>query len=83
MDEGRTWAVGELAAVMTAVEHSYSPEELERMAEHRRRMTAELSPEELERMSERRRAWRDSLPPEELGRLTRSRTAGAPGAPGE
>ena len=71
-----------LIEVMTAVEHSYSPEELERMAERRSRMTAELSPEELERMSERRRAWCDSLPPEELERLSRIRATGPGGAGG-
>jgi DNA-binding transcriptional MerR regulator len=58
---------------MNAVEHRYTPEELEQMAAHRREVTARLSQEELAEMSERRRLLRESMTPEQLADLERSR----------
>ncbi|MFC0506748.1 MerR family transcriptional regulator [Micromonospora costi] len=63
----------QLIEVMTAVEHTYTPEELERMAEHRRRMAAQLSPQQLAEMVERRRALRDQLTPEQIIEMQRRR----------
>jgi DNA-binding transcriptional MerR regulator len=62
-----------LIEVMTAMDHSYSPEELERMAESRRRALEALSPQELARMTEERQALLTSLTPEELSRLSAAR----------
>ena len=58
---------------MTAVEHTYTPEELEQMAARRRAATELLSPEERTAMAERRRAMRERLSPEQLAELERSR----------
>ncbi|MGA5304072.1 MerR family transcriptional regulator [Nucisporomicrobium flavum] len=58
---------------MTAVEHAYTPEELERMAAQRREMAERLSPEELAAMAERRRAAWDSMTPEQQAEMQRSR----------
>ncbi|MEV1328620.1 MerR family transcriptional regulator [Micromonospora costi] len=63
----------QLIEVMTAVEHTYTPEELETMAEHRRRMAAQLSPRQLAEMAERRRALRDQLTPEQIIEMQRRR----------
>jgi DNA-binding transcriptional MerR regulator len=60
---------------MTAVEHTYTPEEFERMAAHRRAMTERLTPEQLEEMSARRRAALESMTPEQVAELQRSRPA--------
>jgi MerR family transcriptional regulator, thiopeptide resistance regulator len=58
---------------MTAVEHSYTPEEFQEMAARRQALAAQLSPEELREMAERRRRLHDSLTPEQLAELRRSR----------
>ena len=58
---------------MTAVEHRYTPEELQEMAARRQEAMATLSPEELAEMSERRRLLRESMTPEQLAELARSR----------
>lgn len=78
---GQFDAVGDASAAvlirliegMTAVEHTYTPEELERMAAKRREMAARLSPEERTAMAERRRAIWDGLTPEQQAELQRSR----------
>jgi DNA-binding transcriptional MerR regulator len=62
---------------MTAVEHAYTPEELDRLAEHRRLATAQLTPEQLHELSEHRQAVREQLTPEQLEQLHRRR----PGRP--
>jgi DNA-binding transcriptional MerR regulator len=58
---------------MTAVEHTYTPEEFAEMSARRQAMLAQLSPEELAAMAERRRAARESMTPEQLAELERSR----------
>jgi DNA-binding transcriptional MerR regulator len=58
---------------MTAVEHTYTPEEFERMAAHRRAMTERLTPEQLAEMSARRRAAFEKMTPEQIAELRRSR----------
>jgi DNA-binding transcriptional MerR regulator len=58
---------------MTAVEHTYTPEEFARMAAARQAMTEQLSPEELAEMSARRRAAWEAMTPEEQQQLIRSR----------
>jgi DNA-binding transcriptional MerR regulator len=58
---------------MTAVEHAYTPEELEELAEHRRAMAAQLAPEQLAEMSEQRAALRARLTPDELAAMHRAR----------
>ena len=58
---------------MTAVEHAYTPEELERMAAQRREMWERLTPSEREEMAEQRRRHMESLTPEQLAELQRSR----------
>ncbi|MFI7598748.1 MerR family transcriptional regulator [Actinoplanes sp. NPDC049681] len=60
---------------MTAVEHTYTPEELERMAAARREAAARWSPQELQEMGERRQAMWDAMTPEERAELQRSRPA--------
>jgi MerR family transcriptional regulator, thiopeptide resistance regulator len=69
-------SAGELVRLieeMTAVEHAYTPEELERMAAQRREMWERLTPEEREEMGEQRRRHLESLSPEQLVELQRSR----------
>jgi DNA-binding transcriptional MerR regulator len=58
---------------MTAVDHTYTPEEFEQLAAHRRELMAQLSPEQLEEMTARRRAQLGSLTPGQLADLQRSR----------
>lgn len=58
---------------MTAVEHTYTPEEFEQMAEHRRRMSERLTPEQRAEMSARRQAAWEAMTPDERERLVRSR----------
>jgi MerR family transcriptional regulator, thiopeptide resistance regulator len=58
---------------MTAVEHTYTPQELEAMAARRQELMAQLSPEQLAEMAETRRRLRESLTPEQLAELERSR----------
>jgi DNA-binding transcriptional MerR regulator len=58
---------------MTAVDHTYTPEEFEQMAAHRRELMEQLSPEQLEEMSAGRRAHMESLTPDQLADLQRSR----------
>ncbi|MEU8235400.1 MerR family transcriptional regulator [Actinoplanes sp. NPDC048967] len=58
---------------MTAVEHTYTPEELQEMAARRQALAAQLSPEELAEMAETRRRARESMTPEQLAELHRSR----------
>ncbi|WP_305789601.1 MerR family transcriptional regulator [Symbioplanes lichenis] len=58
---------------MIAVEHTYTPEELERMAADRREAAEQLSPEELAAMSERRRAAWEAMTPEQQEEMVRSR----------
>jgi DNA-binding transcriptional MerR regulator len=64
----------QLIEEMTAVEHTYTPEEWRQMAAHRQAMAERLSPEELEAMSARRRALWESLTPEQRAELGRSRS---------
>ncbi|UQU63881.1 MerR family transcriptional regulator [Couchioplanes caeruleus] len=78
---GRFEAAGEASAAvlvrliegMTAVEHTYTPEELERMAAKRREMAERLGPEELAAMAERRRAAWESMTPQQQAEMQRSR----------
>jgi DNA-binding transcriptional MerR regulator len=63
----------QLIEEMTAVAHTYTPEEFEQMAARRQEMLARLSPEEQAAMAERRRVLCDSLTPEQLAELRRSR----------
>jgi MerR family transcriptional regulator, thiopeptide resistance regulator len=65
----------ELIEGMTAVEHTYTPEELERMAAARRAAAARLSPQELTAMAERRQAMWEAMTPEQRAELQRSRPA--------
>jgi DNA-binding transcriptional MerR regulator len=58
---------------MTAVEHLYTPEELQQMAARRQAMLARLSPEEQAAMAERRRRLHESMTPEQRAELQRSR----------
>ncbi|GAA3347886.1 MerR family transcriptional regulator [Amorphoplanes nipponensis] len=58
---------------MTAVEHTYTPEEFRAMAQRRQAAMARLSPREQAEMAERRRAWHDRMTPEEVAELQRSR----------
>jgi DNA-binding transcriptional MerR regulator len=58
---------------MTAVEHHYTPEEFERMAEQRRQMSEQLTPEQRAAMAARRQAGWESMTPEEQQRLIQSR----------
>jgi DNA-binding transcriptional MerR regulator len=58
---------------MIAVEHAYTPGELEELAEHRRAVMAQLTPEHLAEMSEQRAALRARLSPEELAEMHRRR----------
>jgi DNA-binding transcriptional MerR regulator len=58
---------------MTAVEHTYTPEEFQEMAARRQALWEQLSPEEQAAMVERRRAARESMTPEQLADLERSR----------
>jgi DNA-binding transcriptional MerR regulator len=58
---------------MTAVEHAYTPEELERMAAQRQEMWARLTPQERAEMADKRRRGMASLTPEQLAELQRSR----------
>jgi DNA-binding transcriptional MerR regulator len=58
---------------MTAVEHTYTPEEFERMAAHRRAMAAHLTEEQLAEMSAGRRAAWEAMTPAEQEQLRRSR----------
>jgi len=60
---------------MTAVEHTYTPEEFERMAAHRQAVTAQLTPEQLAGMSARRRAAFESMTADQIAELRRSRPA--------
>ena len=60
---------------MTAVEHTYTPEEFAEMSARRQALAARLSPEELAAMAEHRRAVRESMTPEQLAELARSRPA--------
>ncbi|GAA2572162.1 hypothetical protein GCM10010435_53410 [Winogradskya consettensis] len=60
---------------MTAVEHTYTPEELERMAAHRRELSERLSPEELAAMSARRQTAWDGMTEEQRAELVLSRPA--------
>jgi DNA-binding transcriptional MerR regulator len=64
---------------MTAVEHTYTPEEFERMAAHRRAMSEKLTPEQRAEMAAHRQAVWDSLTPEQLAELQRSRPVLGPG----
>jgi len=63
----------EVIEEMTAVEHTYTPEEFQAMAARRQAMFAELSPQEQAAMAERRRAVRESMTPEQLAELQRGR----------
>jgi DNA-binding transcriptional MerR regulator len=58
---------------MTAVEHSYTPEELDRLAERRRQATAQLTEAQLQEMAEHRQAMRAQMPPEEVEEMNRRR----------
>jgi DNA-binding transcriptional MerR regulator len=58
---------------MTAVEHTYTPEEFERMAEHRRQMSEQLTPEQRAEMAARRRAVWEAMTPEQREQMIRSR----------
>jgi len=58
---------------MTAMEHTYTPEEFERMAAHRRAVAGRLTPEQSAEMAARQRAALESLPPEQIAELRRSR----------
>jgi MerR family transcriptional regulator, thiopeptide resistance regulator len=64
-----------LVEEMTAVEHAYTPEEFERMAEHRRRMSEQLTPEQRAEMAAGRQAAWEAATPQERERLIRSRPA--------
>jgi DNA-binding transcriptional MerR regulator len=52
---------------------SDTPEEFERMAEHRRQMSEQLTPEQRSEMAARRQAAWEAATPEERERLIRSR----------
>ncbi|NJC72134.1 MerR family transcriptional regulator [Planosporangium thailandense] len=69
----------QLIEVMTAVERSYIPEELQKMADNRRAMTAQLSPQQLAELSQRRQAYFDTLSPEQVAELRQRRGLPAPG----
>ena len=58
---------------MTAVEHTYTPEESERLAASRQAMAEKLTPEEYAEMAARRRAALESMTPEQIADLQRSR----------
>jgi DNA-binding transcriptional MerR regulator len=58
---------------LVGMENSYTAEEFERMAAHRRELMAQLAPEQLEQMSAHRAALRAGLTPEQLAELQRSR----------
>jgi MerR family transcriptional regulator, thiopeptide resistance regulator len=60
---------------MTAVEHTYTPEEFERMAEQRRQMSEQLTAEQRTEMAARRQAAWEAMTPQEREHLTRSRPA--------
>jgi DNA-binding transcriptional MerR regulator len=66
----------QLIEVMIAVDRTYTPEDLERMNEHRRQVTADLTPEQLAEMAERRRRLREQLSPEQLAEMQRHRAHG-------
>ncbi|GAA2522214.1 hypothetical protein Ahu01nite_083750 [Winogradskya humida] len=59
----------------TAVEHTYTPEELERMAAYRRESSERLSSEELAAMSARRQEAWDGMTGEQRAELVRNRPA--------
>jgi DNA-binding transcriptional MerR regulator len=65
----------QLIEVMTAVDRPYTPEDLERMNEQRRRALAELTPRQLAEMAERRRLFRDQLTPEQLATMRQLRAS--------
>jgi MerR family transcriptional regulator, thiopeptide resistance regulator len=58
---------------MTAVEHTYTPEEFERMAAHRRAMSEHLTAEQRAEMAAQRRAAWEAMTPEQQQQLIRSR----------
>jgi DNA-binding transcriptional MerR regulator len=60
---------------MTAVEHTYTPEEFQEMAARRQALLARLSPEKLAELAEHRRRLHESMTPEQLAELHRSRPA--------
>ena len=62
-----------LIEVMIAVDRTYTPEDLQRMNEHRRQATADRTPEQLAEMAERRRRLREQLDPEQLAPMQRHR----------
>jgi DNA-binding transcriptional MerR regulator len=60
---------------MTAVEHTYTPEELERMAAARREQNEKMTPEQRTAMAEHRRAMWDAMTGQQRAELQRSRPA--------
>jgi MerR family transcriptional regulator, thiopeptide resistance regulator len=66
----------QLIEVMTAVDRTYTPEDLERMNEQRQRATADLTPQQRAEMDERRRQFRAQLSPEQLADMHRRRANG-------
>ncbi|MGI5238239.1 MerR family transcriptional regulator [Dactylosporangium sp. CA-139066] len=63
---------------MVTMNSPLTPEQLEQMNEHRRRMTEGLTPEQLEEMNERRRQAMAALTPEERAEMQRRRAAMLP-----
>ncbi|WP_432843876.1 hypothetical protein [Dactylosporangium sp. CA-092794] len=60
---------------MITMHRPLSPEQLQELNEHRRRMTETLSEAELAELAERRRQYHEQLTPDELAELQRRRLA--------
>jgi MerR family transcriptional regulator, thiopeptide resistance regulator len=65
----------ELIEVMTTVEQTLTPQQVEQMSAHRAAMTAKLTPDELAEMSAHRSAMAAKLTPEELAAMSARRAA--------
>jgi DNA-binding transcriptional MerR regulator len=66
-------ALLQLMEEMTAVEHTYTPEELDELAERRRQATAGLTEDQLREMNDHRQAMRAQLTPEQIAEMNRRR----------
>jgi MerR family transcriptional regulator, thiopeptide resistance regulator len=71
----------ELIEVITVIDRPLTPEQLEELAEGRRRMVEQLSPEQLQEMSRQRERLMDQLDPDELAELNRNRASLMPPTP--